>query len=377
MSLLTFTLLGLSVALTILIWWLSLQLAKRSHLLNSKTTELEQLRQDRHSLSELTQTLLQNSQKELQTQADHTLTNAVKPLSDELQKFQLRINEINAQENRFRGELSAKLEQLTNLNQLLGDEAKNLTRALKGDTQQQGQWGEMVLERVLELSGLRRDSEYKVQSSIHVENKLGRPDVIIYLPQGRQVVIDSKVSLTHYERYVNAETEIEQQQAGKAHVQSFYNHITQLANRDYTTSEDINSLDLVLMFVPIQSGWELAQVLDPQLFETSLQKKICIVTPNTLFPILRSIAQSWDMEHRSANAEEIARVSGTLVDKLANFVTDLEGIDKHLGKAQDAYQQAHKKLTSGRGNAISIANRLKDMRAKSHKSLPSHHDSNS
>jgi DNA recombination protein RmuC len=257
------------------------------------------------------------------------------------------------------------------LNKLLSDDAKNLTSALKGSVKTQGNWGELILERVLEASGLRKGQEYVVQQS-HTQDDNSRlqPDVVIYLPERRHLVVDSKVSLIAYDAFASAETDAEREAAVKQHLESVRKHMKGLSDKNYQTLYGIESLDFVLMFVPIEPAFMAAVTHDRGLFMEAWQKNVLLVSPSTLLFVVRTVAHLWRQEAQSRNAQDIANRGAELYDKFVGFVKDFESIGDRIRQAQQDYDAAHGKLTSGRGNVIRQAEMLKELGVKPSKNLP-------
>jgi len=260
---------------------------------------------------------------------------------------------------------------LQELSLRLDKDARNLTNALKADTKKQGSWGEMVLERILEESGLVKGQEYFVQESgQHEDGRRLRPDVVIQLPEGKHLIIDSKVSLTAYQAFVSGEDEAAKARDLKKHIDSVKNHVKELNEKNYTAIKGINSPDFVLMFMPIEPAFALALQSDQDLFNFAWERKIVIVSPTTLLATLRTIESIWRQEKQTRNALEIASQGGKLYDKFVGFLVDLEKIGTNLNRASDAYQEAHKKLSSGKGNILTQVEKMKTLGAKTSKSLP-------
>ena len=256
------------------------------------------------------------------------------------------------------------------LNQHLSEDAKNLTRALRGSSKAQGSWGELVLERVLEASGLRKGEEYVVQTS-HTREDGSRalPDVIIHLPEGRSLVIDSKVSLVAYEEFAITEGELERAAAGKRHMDSIKGHIKGLSGKNYQTLYSLNSLDFVLLFVPIEPAFMLAVASDRDLFMDAWNRNVLLVSPSTLLFVVRTVAHLWRQEAQSRNAQEIAKRGAELYDKFVGFVEDMNSLGNRLKQAQSDYDEAYGKLSSGRGNLVGQAQKLRQLGVKPSKSL--------
>ncbi|MEN0105416.1 MAG: DNA recombination protein RmuC [Pseudomonas sp.] len=293
------------------------------------------------------------------------------PLKERIQSFEKRVEESYQQEARERFSLSKELQRLQQLNQRLGDEATSLTRALQGQ-KIQGNWGELVLERVLEHAGLEKGREYQTQVSLKGQDGARfQPDVLIQLPGERQVVVDAKVSLTAYQQYVVAENDGLRQQALKQHVLSLRSHLKGLSLKDYQRLEGLHSLDFVLLFVPIEAAFAAALQADPGLFQEAFEQNIVIVSPTTLLATLRVIDSLWRQERQSQNAREIAERAGALYDKFVAFIVDLDEVGSRLGQLDKAYAAARNKLADGRGNIISRVENLKLLGARASKSLPS------
>ena len=266
--------------------------------------------------------------------------------------------------------LKEQLLGLKDLNQQMAKEATNLTKALKGDSKTQGNWGELVLERVLEKSGLEKDREYFVQQNFQREDgSRVMPDVVLYLPDNKKMIIDSKVSLTDYERMVNADDD-ERELFLKAHVNSIKKHVDQLSEKNYQDLYDIESPDFVLMFIPIEPAFAVAVNEDNALYNKAFEKNIVIVTPSTLLATLRTIDSMWNNEKHQQNAIEIAKQAGALYDKFEGLVLDLTSVGKKIDAAKSDYSSAMNKLVEGKGNLIGRVEKLKKMGAKAKKSLP-------
>jgi DNA recombination protein RmuC len=257
------------------------------------------------------------------------------------------------------------------LNQKIGEDAANLTKALKGDTRTQGTWGEIILERILEESGLRKGIEYNSQGGFRdTDGKLLKPDVIVHLPEKKDIIIDSKVSLVAYEKYVRTEDVDERNQAVKQHLLSINAHLKSLESKRYDELPGVKSLDFVLMFIPIESAFMLAIDKDSEIFRKAFDQNIMIVSPSTLLVTLRTIQNIWRYEYQNKNALEIAEKAGNLYDKFVSFVADLERIGDHIDYTRKAYDGAHNKLVSGKGNLISRTQMLIELGVKSRKQMP-------
>ncbi len=292
------------------------------------------------------------------------------PLKENIKAFEEKVDKVYNMEAAERNTLKGVITQLMDLNKLISNEAQNLTKALKGDNKKQGNWGEVILERVLERSGLVKDQEYRMQVSLQgADGSRLQPDVIIDLPDEKHLIIDSKVSLIAYERLVNCETEEERKLFSKAHVESIRSHVSGLSAKNYHDLYQINSPDFVLLFIPIESSFSFAVQIDAELFSDAWDKRVVIVSPSTLLATLRTIASIWKQERQNRNVLEIARLSGAMYDKFVGFVGDMESIGKNIKQSQGAYENAINKLTEGNGNLTRTAEKIKSLGAKANKQL--------
>ncbi|MBI5917854.1 MAG: DNA recombination protein RmuC [Nitrosomonadales bacterium] len=315
--------------------------------------------------------ILEEKAKRFTEQNQTNLGQLLEPLKTRLQEFQGKVEEVYVQEGKDRTQLAEQVRQLMELNQSLSQDAKNLTHALKGSSKAQGNWGELILERVLEASGLRRGEEYIVQEShTREDGSRAQPDVIIHLPEERHLVVDAKVSLTAYEDYATAEDDAVRQAAARRHLDSIRAHIKGLSERNYQSLYKLQSLDFVLMFVPIEPAFMLAVTHDRELFMDAWQKNVLLVSPSTLLFVVRTVAHLWRQENQSRNAQEIARRGAELYDKLVGFVEDLDSLGNRLKQAQKDYDSAYAKFSGGRGNVIRQAEMLKQLGVKPTKTLP-------
>ncbi len=311
----------------------------------------------------------EKSQKFVETNRAH-LDILLNPLKENIKAFEEKVDKVYNMEAAERNTLKGVISQLMELNKLISNEAQNLTKALKGDSKKQGNWGEVILERVLERSGLVKDREYRMQASfVTADGNRLQPDVIIDLPDEKHLIIDAKVSLVAYERLVNCETEDERKLYSKAHVESIRNHVLNLSSKNYHDLYQINSPDFVLLFVPIESSFSFAVQLDAELFSDAWEKKVVIVSPSTLLATLRTISSIWKQERQNRNVLEIARLSGAMYDKFVGFIGDMEGIGKNIKQSQTAYDSAISKLTEGNGNLTKTAEKIKGLGAKANKQL--------
>jgi len=311
----------------------------------------------------------EREQRFAQTSQQH-LGQLLDPLKERIQAFEKRVEVSYQQEARERFSLAKELERLQQLNLRLSDEATNLTQALKGQ-KTQGNWGELILERVLEHAGLEKGREYQTQVSLKsADGERFQPDVLIMLPGDKQVVVDSKVSLTAYQQYIAADDSEIAQAALKQHVLSLRNHVKGLSGKDYNRLEGLHSLDFVLLFVPIEAAFSAALQAEPNLFQEAFDRQIVIVSPTTLLATLRVIDSLWKQERQSQNAREIAERAGWLYDKFVLFIQDLDELGNRLQQVDKAYSAARNKLCEGRGNLISRSEQLKLLGARASKSLP-------
>lgn len=287
------------------------------------------------------------------------------PLKENIKAFEDKVEKVYKAESDERNTLKGVISLLMDQSKQIQEDANNLTKALKGDSKKQGNWGEVILEKVLERSGLVRDQEYRIQAS-HTSAEGGRyqPDVVIDLPDDKHLVVDAKVSLVAYERSVSAETEEEREGHVKAHLASIKNHIQELSAKNYQDLYKINSPDFVLLFVPIESSFSIAVQKDAELFNFAWDRKVVIVSPSTLLATLRTIASMWKQERQNRNVFEIAEQAGFLYEKFVGFLKDMEDIGRHIGSTQKAYDGAFNKLKEGSGNMINKIENLKKLGAK-------------
>jgi len=292
------------------------------------------------------------------------------PLKANIKAFEEKVDKVYNMEAAERNTLKGVITQLMELNRTISNEAQNLTKALKGDNKKQGNWGEVILEKVLERSGLVKDREYRLQASVtDAEGNRLQPDAIIDLPDDKHLIIDSKVSLIAYERLVNAETDEDRKVFSKAHLESIRGHVLNLSSKNYHDLHQINSPDFVLLFVPIESSFSFAVQIDAELFSDAWDKRVVIVSPSTLLATLRTIASMWKQERQNRNVLEIARLSGAMYDKFVGFIGDMEGIGKNIKLSQNAYDNAFSKLVDGNGSLTKTTEKIKTLGAKANKQL--------
>ena len=306
--------------------------------------------------------IFEHSGKKIEQQNKQSLNFLLSPLKEQLDSFKKQVQDSFGEEAKERHTLTYEIRNLQQLNQQMAKEATNLTNALKGNNKVQGNWGEFILSQILDNSGLRLGYEYDTQVNLTNENNQRlQPDVIVHLPQGGDVVIDSKVTLVAYERYFNNDEEIVKTKALSDHLTAVRNHLKQLSQKDYHKLIGINSLDYILMFIPVEPAFLCAIDSDPSLINDALKNNIMIVSPTTLLVALRTIHNLWRYEHQNRNAELIADKASKLYDKVRGFVEDMENLGSTLDKAQQTYQNSLNKLSKGRGNIIGQIERFREL----------------
>lgn len=323
-----------------------------------------------HEFDALSQKILDEKSKKFTEQNKEQIEHVLNPLKEKISVFEKQVKDAYEHEVRDKISLREEVKKLIELNKKVSEEANNLAHALKGDSKTQGNWGELVLEKVLERSGLKKDIEYKTQvSGTDDELKRVQPDVVVFLPDEKHIIIDSKVSMVAYERMVNATEEQERKLSAKAHVESVRNHIKQLGEKDYTRITSLHTPDFVLLFMPIEAAFSAAIQEDAELFNLAWDKKIVIVSPTTLLATLKTISSMWKQERQVQNALEIAKAAGDMYDKFVGFTEDLKHIGKTIDDSKKSYDNALNKLTTGKGNLISRAEKLKALGAKADKQI--------
>lgn len=335
-------------------------------------SEIEELQQKfTKEFENLANRIFDEKGKKFTEQNKEKLSEILNPLKEKISEFEKKVEESSKESIKGHSSLKEQLEMLRQMNQQITQEAKNLTEALKGQTKTQGNWGEFILESILEKSGLVKGREYSVQESMITESgKRYQPDVIINLPENKSIIIDSKVSLIAYERYISSEDENERAKALRDHILSIRSHLKNLSSKNYQSLYNLNSLDFVLMFMPIEPAFALAVQNDANLFNDAFEMNIVIVSPSTLLATLRTIASIWRQENQNRYALEIAKQAGALYDKFVNFYNDLIDVGKKLDAAKDSYEEAMKKVHDGRGNLIAGIEKMKQLGAKASKSIP-------
>jgi DNA recombination protein RmuC len=316
--------------------------------------------------------ILKERSEEFSLSNHKSMSEILNPLKDRIQEFEKKVDETYKNELRDKISLSEEVKTLTKLNARISEEANNLTKALKGDVKKQGNWGEVILERVLERSGLTRGQEYEREQVVEgADMNVQRPDVIIHLPDNKHIIIDSKVSLVAYERLMSADTEEQRIVFLKDHINSLRSHVKLLSEKNYQNAQNLNTPDFVLMFLPIEASFSVAVQGDSEIFAYAWERKIVIVSPTTLLATLRTISSIWKQENQTKNAQEIARLSGTLYDKFVGFAEDMAKIKANIDRTSSSYDDAMKKMKDGNGNIIRTAEKIKELGAKTgSKSLP-------
>lgn len=341
------------------------QAAEKIDLLNEARDQLK------NEFQTLAQKIFEEKSEKFTEQNRISMDHLITPLRDQIGDFKKRVEDVYDKEVRDRTSLQSEIQHLKELNQRISKEAVNLTKALKGDSKARGNWGEVVLERVLEASGLQKGREYETQVSLKDQDgKRYLPDVIVRLPQGKDVVVDAKVSLKDYEIYYSAEDPEAKESALKSHIESIRVHIRSLAGKNYDDLEGVRTLDFVLMFIPIEAAFLAAVEKDRNLFSEAFEKNIMVVSPSTLLVTLRTIESIWRHEYQNRNAIEIAKKAGAFYDKFVGFVDALEEVGRQLEKAKSAHEKAYNRLSSGRGNLIRRSEELKDLGVKAGKEMP-------
>ena len=316
--------------------------------------------------------ILEEKSKRFAEQNQQNLDTLLKPLQEKLTDFRKQVDDTYQSEARERFALKQEVEKLAGLNIRMTDETRALTNALKGESKTQGDWGELVLETILENSGLRKGEEYLVQDSHTVDDGSRlQPDVVIRLPESKHLVIDSKVSITAYTRYMQADDDTTKTAELNSHVLSIKQHIQGLSAKNYQDLYGVGSIDFVLMFIPVEPAFLAAMRHAPDIYQEALKKNIVMVCPSTLLATVRTVAHLWRQEHQNRNAQEIARQCAMLYDKFVGFVEDLDKVGQRLEQAQTSYSDAVGKLKTGRGNLIRTAENVKKLGVKPNKSLPS------
>ena len=339
--------------------------------LDNERKEVEKLQEKfKTEFQNMANAILKQNTREFNETSHKSMSDLLNPLKEKITDFEKKVEETYQKGKIDQTVLKEELRRLQEMNMKLGEEAGNLTKALKSDSKKQGNWGEVVLERILERSGLNKNEEYFLQYTAKGEDgNMLRPDVLIKLPEEKHLIIDSKVSLTAFQEYIAADDEAKREKALKQHLLSIRNHVKELSEKNYHNLKELNTPDFVLMFMPVEPAFGTAVQADADLFNFAWEKRIVIVSPTTLLATLRTVASIWSHEKQTRNALEIAKQGGKLYDKFEGFLKDLEKIGDNLEKAQTSYTEAHKKLISGRGNLLGQIEKLKVMGAKATKQI--------
>lgn len=330
----------------------------------------EQQKQLQVQFENMANKILDKKSEKFAEQNQKNINQILKPLSDKIKSFEQSVEDKYVKDQKNRAGLAEQIKQLQEANQKISQDAINLTKALKGDSKVQGDWGEFQLETLLEKSGLEKDLHYSTQNSMKDEDgREKRPDCIIQLPDNKNLIIDAKVSLTAYEQFMTSDEKLQQQAFLKQHIESVKKHIRDLASKDYPQLYSINAPDYVLMFIPIEPALSLALQEDQDIFNLALSKNIILVSTSTLLATMRTVSFIWQQENQKKNVLEIARQSGALYEKFCGFVNDLEGVGKAIDNAHKKYEAAQNKLHTGRGNLVTSVEKIKKLGAKTNKSI--------
>lgn len=341
------------------------QLKEQTQLLKEARQQLGQ------EFENLANRIFDSKQQQFDIQNQKTLSQSLNPLKSQIDEFKKQVADVYQKESAERNQLIGKIGELQQQTQKIGEDAINLALALKGDNKTQGNWGEVVLERLLEESGLQKGREYDTQVAMNdAGGKRRNPDVVIYLPENKQLVIDAKVSLVDYERYINSDQEDEKQRALQAHVNSVRSHIKNLSVKNYEALEGLQSLDFVFIFMPVEAAFMLALQAEPNLFREAYDKQIVLVSPTTLMATLRTVANIWRYHKQHKYAEKIAQQAGGLYDQFVLVVESLDDLGSQLNKTQNSYDVIRKRLVEGKGNLVKRIEGLRHLGAKTKRSLP-------
>lgn len=341
--------------------------------LNEHKKELSEMQEQLTTQFEnLANKILEEKSEKFTKQNKEQIDQLLNPLGEKLEAFKKKVEETHKDEVEARGSLKQELKHLMELNKTMSEDAKNLTKALKGDNKAVGDWGEVILERILERSGLTKGREYATQKGFSKEDGMGhnKPDVVVYLPDEKYMIIDSKVSLKSYEKYSSSEDEGEQQQFLKEHVNSIRSHVKGLSGKNYEQIHGSKSPDFVLLFIPIEPAFSSALQYDSNLYYEAFDQNIVIVSPSTLLATLATIDSVWKQEYQNKNAMEIAKRGGALYDKFVLFVESMEDIGQRIRQTQDSYDEAMGRLSTGAGNLVRQAEMIRKLGAKTSKQLP-------
>lgn len=347
--------------------------------INEKNREkFELLEQNKEQMrlefKELAEKILENNSQKLSMQNQENISKMINPMREQFNEFKKQINDVYIKEAKDRSMLQSEIRSIKEINHQMSQDAKNLTKALKGENKKQGVWGEMVLQSVLENSGLRLGKEYEREVSLeHKSNgSRYRPDVVVHLPDNRDIIIDAKNSLLAYERYMSAEEEEQKVVFALEHVASVKKHIKELSEKDYANLKGVKTVDFIFMFLPIESALIVAMEHDGSLFDHAFKRNVILVGPTTLMVSLRAVENSWKYERQQKNAQEIAQRAGLLFDKFAGFIQSVEKLGNQITTVQKTYEETFSKLHSGSGSITSQFQKLQRLGAANSKNLPEH-----
>jgi len=343
-----------------------------SEKLETQKKDIEQMQElFREKFENLANSILEDKTRKFTEVNRVKLEEILNPLKDRIKDFEKKVEETYDKEAQQRFSLKEEVKKLAELNQQVSTEAQNLTRALKGESKTQGNWGEMILESILEKSGLVKDREYSVQPSFRDEGgKLLYPDIVVHYPENRNVVIDSKVSLVAYEAYASSDDPPVKEKLLREHLASIRKHVNELESANYQDLYNLQSLDFVMMFMPIEPAYLLAVQKDPELWNYAYKKRVLLISPTNLLAALKMIAALWQQEYQNKNVMEIARQTGDLIDKFHSLLEDLDHLDSDLKSARKHYDDAKNKISEGKGNLIRRVEKIKELGVKSKKKLP-------
>jgi DNA recombination protein RmuC len=354
---------------------LTQNLAETKSLMSEARKQQEELATRMNTQFEnMAQKIFEEKSAKFTDQNHKNISSVLEPLKERIKDFEKKVEESYSTERAERGVLRGELTKMMELNKVMSTETQNLTKALKGEVKTQGNWGELILENILERSGLRKNEEYIIQGTDMDlrgdDGQILRPDVIVNLPDNKHLVVDAKMTLVAYEQYSSAETPDEQERFGKFHIDSLKKHIDGLSEKKYHAADKLISPDFVILFMPLEPAFALAFKLKPDIFQYAWERNIAIVSPTTLLATLRTVTALWKQDRQEKNALEIAKRGGLLYEKFANLLKDLQNLGEKLGAAQKAHEEVIKKVSDGRGNLIDQVEDLKRLGAKTEKSLP-------
>ena len=343
---------------------------------NSEKIELLEKNKEQMKLEfkEIANRILESNSQKFSSQNQESISKIIVPMKEQFNEFKKQIDDVYIKEAKDRSMLQAEIKSIKEINHQMSKDANSLTNALKGESKKQGVWGEMILESVLSHSGLREGVEFDREVSLEHESDGSRfrPDVIVHLPDGRDIIIDAKTSLSAYEKYASAESEEQKELFLKEHIASMRRHIKELSQKDYANLKGVETLDFIFMFVPIESALLAALEYDNTLFDEAFKKNVILVGPTTLMVSLRAVENTWKYEHQQKNAQEIAKRAGLLFDKFSSFIDSVDRLGKQIVTVQKTYDEAFSRLHSGAGSITSQFQKLEQLGAATSKKLPSH-----